>query len=136
MPKLESVLGNCIYRALTDQYGPAGDQFKKASGRLSQWRALKATTKVMPKAHRVATFIVCWALAMWDEGVEEFSITEYQRYWGESERQAYRVQNEFRDLFPEFDTPNELAPQLIKQFDARTVKREVGKLPLTLQVQA
>jgi len=136
MAKLESLLGHCMVRALADEYGPAWDQFKKASGRLSQWRALKATTKTMPKASRVAAFIVCWALAMWDEGVEEFSITEYQRYWNESERQAYRVQNEFRDLWPEFDTPNELARQLVTQFDARTAKREVGKLPLTLQVQA
>lgn len=135
MPKLESILGHCIVRALIDEYGPA-DQFKKADGRLSKWQALKATTKVTPKASRVATFIVCWAMAMWDEGVDEFSITEYQRYWNESERQAYRVQNEFRDLWPEFDTPNELGRQIVKQFNARMAKKDVTKLPLILQVQA
>lgn len=135
MPKLESVLGHCIVRALIDEYG-AEEQFQRADGRVSQWKALKATTKVTPKASRVAAFIVCWAMAMWDEKAEEFSITEYQRYWNESERQAYRVQNEFRDLWPEFDTPNELGEQLVKQFTARVAKKDVTKLPLTLQVHA
>jgi hypothetical protein len=135
MPKLESVLGHCIVRALIDEYGPA-EQFQRADGRVSQWKALKATTKVTPKASRVAAFIVCWAMAMWDEGVDEFSITEYQRYWNESERQAYRIQNEFRDLWPEFDTPNELGGQLVKQFNGRVAKKDVTKLPLVLQVQA
>jgi hypothetical protein len=134
MAKLDSVLGHCIVRALICEYGSA-EQFEKAGERLSQWQALKATAKVSPKAMRVATFIVCWAMAMWDEGVDEFSITEYQRYWNESERQAYRVQNEFRDLW-EFETPNELGRQLVKQFNARLTKKEVGKLPLVLQVQA
>jgi hypothetical protein len=136
LSKLESVLGHCIVRALIDEYGPSEQQFRKADGRLSQWKALKATTKVTPKASRVATFIVCWAMAMWDEGVDEFSITEYQRYWNESERQAYRIQNEFRDLWPEFDTPNELGRQLVKQFSTRLAKKEVTKLPLILEVQA
>jgi hypothetical protein len=135
VPKLDSLLGHCIVRALIHEYGGA-EQFKDAGGRLSKWQALKATTKVSPKASRVATFIVCWALAMWDEGVDEFSITEYQRYWNESERQAYRVQNEFRDLFHEYETPNELGRQLVKQLNARLAKKEVGKLPLILQVQA
>ena len=135
MAKLESVLGHCIARALADEYGPA-DRFRKSDGRISQWQALKATTKVTPKASRVASFIVFWAIAMRDEGVDEFSITEYQRYWNESERQAYRVQNEFRDLWPEFETPNELGLQLVKQFNARLAKKDVAKLPLVLQVQA
>ena len=73
---------------------------------------------------------------MWDEGVDEYSITEFQRYWNESERQAYRVQNEFRALWPEFDTPNELSRQLVKQFNARLAKKEITKLPLILQMQA
>src|SRR5437870_1312042 len=132
MPKIDSLLGHCIVRALINEYGDA-EQFKDAAGRLSKWQALKAVTKVSPKASRVATFIVCWALAMRDEGVDEFSITEYQRYWNENERQAYRVQNEFRDLFEEYETPNELGRQLVKQLNARLAKKDVGKLPLILQ---
>jgi len=73
---------------------------------------------------------------MWDEGKESYSITEYQRYWDESERQAYRVQNEFRELWPEFETPNELAAQIVKRADGRIAKKDAAQLPMTLQVEA
>jgi hypothetical protein len=46
---------------------------------------------------------------MGDECAANFSITEYERYWNEGERQTYRLQTEFRELWPEFETPDELA---------------------------
>ena len=101
--------------------------------KVTAWMAVKAS----PKASRVAGFVVLWAAAMRDEGVEEFSITEYQRYWREGERQAYRLQKEFRELWPEFDTPNELARQIVRHLNARkATKREVAALPTTVQVTA
>lgn len=69
-------------------------------------------------------------------GSDAYSITEYQRSWNENERQAYRVQNEFRELWPEFETPNELAVQIVKQVNRRRAKRDAAKLPMTLQVEA
>ena len=79
--------------------------------------------KVTPKASRVAAFIVLWALAMRDEGKDAYTITEYQRYYNESERQAYRDQAEFRELWPEFETPNELARRSSRIFEARSTQR-------------
>ena len=73
---------------------------------------------------------------MRDEGVDEYSITEYQRYWFEGERQAYRLQKEFRELWPEFETPNELARQIVKYWTRRLSKREIAALPTTLQIRA
>ncbi len=93
-------------------------------------------TKVTPKASRVATFIVLWAVAMRDEKADEFSITEYQRYWNENERQAYRVQKEFRELWPEYETPNELARQIVRHIDRRMGKRDAARLPMTLRIEA
>jgi len=110
-----------------EKYGPHGE-------RLSKWAALKAAARVTPKASRVAAFIVMWAVAMRDEGADEYSITEYQHYWNEGERQTYRAQSEFRDLWPEFETPNEFARQLVKHIDASTSKREIATLPSRLQV--
>lgn len=110
-------------------YGPKAE-------RLSKWAAVKAVAKVTPKATRVASFIVMWAAAMLDEGVDQYSITEYQRYWIEGERQTYRLQSEFRELWPEFETPNELAQQILKQLDPSTSKREIAMLPMRLMVQA
>jgi hypothetical protein len=68
--------------------------------------------------------------------VDTYSITEYQRYWNEGERQAYRLQKEFRELWPEFETPNELAQQIVDRLDARVSRKQVASLPLTLQVTA
>jgi len=89
-----------------------------------------------PKAARVAGFIVFWAVAMRQEGKDECSITEYQRFWNEGERRAYRLQAEFRELWPEFETPNELARQIVKHVDARLSKREMAALPARLVVSA
>ncbi len=135
----DSLLSHCIARAVihdqggievaTEKYGPKAE-------RLSKWAATMAVAKVTGKASRVSAFIVMWAAAMRDEGAEEFSITEYQRYWNESERRAYRLQAEFRELWPEFETPNELAKQVVKHLDASLSRREIATLPTRLTVMA
>ena len=141
MPRTkDSILAHCIARgviaeqggieAAVEKYGPKGE-------RLSKWSALKTVGKVTPRASRVATFIVLWALAMRDEGLDEFSITEYQRYWNENERQAYRLQKEFRELWgAEFETPNELARQIVQNVDRRLSKKDTASLPTTAMVVA
>lgn len=111
----------------------AQEKFEAGELKLTAWGA----AKVMPKAMRVATFIVLWATAMKIEERDEFSITEYQKYWDEGERAAYRVQKEFRELWPEFETPNEIARQMVKHIDAKKAKkRDVALLTMTLQVEA
>jgi hypothetical protein len=134
----DTILGHCILRAMAHaEGGIEAINAKAAAGeRYGKWSALRLTAKVTPKASRVASFIVCWAVAMKMEGVDEYSITEFQRYWNEDERQAYRVQQEFRELWPEFKNPNELARGIVKQIDARIAKKDAAKLPLTLQVMA
>jgi hypothetical protein len=97
---------------------------------------MRVGVKVTPKASRVAAFIVQWAVGMRDEGQDEYSITQYQRYWSENERQAYRLQKEFRELWPEYETPNELAWQLVKYLQGRISPRDVASLPMKLQVTA
>jgi hypothetical protein len=77
-----------------------------------------------------------WAVAMKMEKRDEFSITEYERYWNEGERQTYRLQKEFRELWPEYETPNELARQILRQIDAKASRRDVATLPMRLMVAA
>ena len=121
------LLAHCVMRAMIAELGgweKAQKRFEGGEVRVNAWLGVKAT----PKASRVATFIVLWAAAMRDEGRDEFSITEYQRYWYENERRAYRLQKEFRELWPEFETPNELARMLASQL--RGVKpAEIATLP-------
>lgn len=64
-----------------ETYGPQAE-------RLSKWAAVKAAARVTPKASRVAAFIVMWAAAMMDGDADALSISEYERYWHEGERQT------------------------------------------------
>lgn len=141
MPKaVDTLLGHCIARAVIQEAGgleAAKAKYGENAERWSTWSKLRAVTKATPKASRVAGFIVCWAIAMQEEERDSYSITEYMRYWSENERQAYRLQNEFRELWrPEFETPNELAQQILRNVRARLAKKDVQKLPMTLQVVA
>ena len=135
----DSLLAHCIARAVIHEQGGVDEavgKYGSSAERLSKWAALRVAAKVTPKASRVAAFIVMWAVAMRDEGVDEYSITQYQRYWNEGERQAYRVQGEFRDLWQEFETPNDLARQIVKHLGASTTKRDIAMLPTRLSVTA
>lgn len=136
----DTLLAHCIARGIIAEYG-GYEQAVEALGpnaeRLGKWAGVRATVKVTPKASRVAAFVVMWAIAMVDTESDSFSITEYQRYWHEGERQAYRAQKEFRELWPDFETPHELAVQLLKQLDAKKAsKRELATLPSVVVVTA
>jgi hypothetical protein len=132
----ETVLGHCLFRAMAEAEGGIAEVNARASAgeRYSTFGALRLSVRVSPKAMRVATFIVCWAVGMKMDEVDEYSIAQYQRFWRDNERQIYRVQKEFRELWPEFKTPNELARQIVKQVDARVTKKEAAKLPMTLKM--
>lgn len=140
MANRNSIIAHCIGRAVIHDQGgieAAVEKYGPAAERLSKWEALKTTARVTPKAGRVAGFIVMWAFGMRESKTDTFSITEYQRYWNENERQAYRLQKEFRELWPEHETPNELARQIVKYLDDRErSKRDIATLPAQLQVVA
>jgi hypothetical protein len=134
LPRRDSLLAHCVMRAMVERAGgweKAAKRFEAGELRVNAWLGAKAT----PKGSRVATFIILWATAMRTEGLDEFSITQYQRYWNEGERKAYRLQKEFRELWPEFETPNELARQLVKHLDAKK-PTNIAALPMKLQVTA
>lgn len=133
----DSLLAHCVARAVIHDQGgidTAVEMYGPRAERLSKWAAVKAAAKVTPKASRVAAFIVMWAAAMMDEEAHEFSITEYERYWHEGERQTYRLQKEFRELWPEYETPNELARLVIRHVDEKLTKRDIATLPARLMV--
>jgi hypothetical protein len=137
MAKTDSLLAHCLVRAVIAEEGgleAATQKLGPRAERLSKWAAVKVAAKVTPKASRVAAFIVMWAAAMMDEQADEFSITAYERYWHEGERQTYRLQKEFRELWPEFETPNELARLVVRQVDEKLSKRDIATLPARLMV--
>jgi hypothetical protein len=135
--KKDSILAHCLVRALAHHEGGQEallQKFGKDVPDVSKWQAVRAAAKATPLASRVAGFIVQWAIAMQLDAKDEYSITEYQRFWSENERKAYRLQAEFRELWPEFETPNELAQQIAKLTEERLAKKDLATLPLRLQV--
>jgi hypothetical protein len=133
--RTDTLLAHCVIRAVVADLGgweKANERYEAGEVKVNAWLGVKAT----PTASRVAAFIALWALAMRMEDADEYSITEYRRYWQEGERQAYRLQKEFRDLWPEYENPNEFVRQIVKHMDDRTSKRDVAALPARLQVTA
>jgi hypothetical protein len=137
--KQDTLLAHCLARAVIDEAGgldAAKERYGDDASTLaaqSKWRQVRLLLKVTPKASRVAGFIILWALAMKAEGKDAYTISEYQLYYNENERKAYRDQAEFRDLWVEFETPNELAGQILPQLRG---KLDATKLPSTVTVVA
>jgi hypothetical protein len=139
IPRKDTLLAHCLARAVIADRGgmeAALEEFGPRAERLSKWVAVKAAVKATPKASRVAGFIIMWAIAMREERRDSFSITEYQRFWNEGERQAYRLQAEFRELWPEYETPNDLARIVVTQMDARTAAKDAATLATKVEVTA
>jgi hypothetical protein len=139
IPRKDTLLAHCLARAVIADRGgmeAAMEEFGPRAERLSKWVAVKAAVKATPKASRVAGFIIMWAIAMREERRDSFSITEYQRFWNEGERQAYRLQAEFRELWPEYETPNDLARIVVTQMDARTAAKDAATLATKVEVTA
>jgi hypothetical protein len=137
--KQDTLLAHCIARAVIDDAGGDATAREKygddasALAAQSKWRQIRLVLKVTPKASRVAGFIVLWALAMKAEGRDGYTISEYQRYYNENERKAYRDQAEFRELWPEFETPNDLGEQILPQLRG---KLDATRLPTVVTVVA
>jgi hypothetical protein len=135
--KTDSILAHCVFRAFVHNEGGPEATAEKfgVDAKVRKWATVRAAAKATPLASRVAGFVIQWAIAMKIDGKDEYSITEYQRFWNENERQAYRLQKEFRALWPEFETPNELALQIVKHVDEKKMgKRDLATLPMSLQV--
>lgn len=133
-PTKDALIVHCLGRAYLAGNGweKSEEQAKAGAFRVNQWKA----ARVAPKATRVALFIASWAAAMRANDREEYTITEYARFWNETERTAYRLQEEFRELWPEFNesNPNELARQIVKQ--EKLSKDEAGRpLPFSVSVE-
>jgi hypothetical protein len=73
----------------------------------------------VPGAARVCEFVVAWAMASQKHGGPikvEGTPGSFRAYWGSgfSRRAVYYRLSEFRQLFPELDTPQPLADLLIE----------------------
>jgi hypothetical protein len=132
---MDTIFGHCVARALLTEAGIEPGKGVYGEG-VSKWEAMRAAVRVTPKAMRVATFVVFWAVGMRELGQDSYSLAEYQQRWNESERTAFRLQREFRELWGEYGTPDQLAQQIVKHLDARVSAKEAAKLPMRVEVYA
>ena len=126
-----TLLGQCFLRSAA---GIAEAQNLDVHARKgAKLKALKLAGQAMPRASRVATFVVQWALAMDDLDADELTLTEWRRWWNESERTSWRYLAEFRELFPEYETPEPLAAQILQHLRRRKVNVATAmNLPVTV----
>lgn len=116
----DTLLGHCLLRASL--------QDVKGDGRLA---ATMAVVKATPKASRVAAFVVLWATALVDLDVDELGVEAYAAWAAESRATTYRRLADFRELFPEQDTPNALA-RLLADEARRTGSRPSPSLSIAV----
>lgn len=70
---------------------------------------------------RVAELIVEWAIAREELG-RDFTVSEFSRWWRHTDREqrtAWRRLREFRELFPEYDTPDVIAAEIVAKGHGR-----------------
>jgi hypothetical protein len=109
--KRDSLLAHCVARAAV------ADGFVK--GKSVNWAAIRAT----PKAARVAGFVVLWAIAKHEHPGEPVTTEGLCERWNLTERSVGRYRAEFRELFPEYETPDVIAGRIVAELDAREVAR-------------
>jgi len=98
----------------------------------SRLAAAYAVVGGTPKASRVAAFVALWATALIDLDVDVLGIEEYGEWASESTRTAYRRLADFRALWPEYDTPNELALLLVQAAQKQGSRRPEPSLAVAL----
>lgn len=133
--KLDTLLGQCLLRAAVPIAEDRGLDLNARKGQ--KLKAMRLAFSATPKGTRVAGFVVLWALALNDAEGDELTLTEWRRWANESERTAWRKLAEFRELWPEFETPTPLALQLLRQMRRRKMDTVTAiNLPITVPAAA
>lgn len=112
--RTDTVLAQCVLRA-----GAAIVREDLAAGRdpdspATRRESIRTIWRSTNEGSKVAALIVMWALALQDLGRDEIGVEEFAQWQAQSRMTAYRRLAEFRRLWPEYDTPNELARVLVR----------------------
>jgi hypothetical protein len=123
-PARETLIGACIERAalaIIRENLAAGRDPKTPATRRETGKALWQATRL---GSGVAALIVEWALALDDaEHDDQFGIEAFAAWSATSRRTIYRRVDDFRRCFPDHDTPNAIA------LDVLTAARARGENP-------
>lgn len=113
--KRDSLIAVCAVRAVhahANDVVAAGRDPNALPSKGEKMRALWESTTVGSK---VAGFILLWAIALDELDTDELGVEAMAEWSNEGRTTVYRRLTQFRRLFPEYDTPNELARDLVEQ---------------------
>jgi hypothetical protein len=123
--KQGTLLHQCMMRA-----GAAIAREDVAAGRdpdapPTRGETMRAIWRSTQDASKVCALIVIWAVAMMDQETDELGPEEFSRWSAESRATVYRRLQDFRRLWPEYDSPNELARMVVKASEGRRPTADV-----------
>jgi hypothetical protein len=107
--RADTLLGHCLARAYIERVGLEVAQ----SNATRKWLTTREMVKATPLASRTAGYVVLWATVMEDLGRDDLTVEDYIEAGFEPRRTAYKRNEEFRRLWPEFDNPNEIGRLLL-----------------------
>jgi hypothetical protein len=132
--KSETLLAVCVLRAAMARARGKGVDVENAPAPKKR-EALRLLVSATPKASRVASLVVLWALALEDLDADDLTLTEWNRWANVSERTAWRQLAEFRELFHEFETPTPLALQIRRELRRRKGERGLTQAAMNFRVR-
>jgi hypothetical protein len=118
-PARETLIGACIERAalaIIRENLAAGRDPNVPASRRETGKALWQATRL---GSGVAALIVEWALALDDAGLEQLGIETFAVWSATSRRTIYRRLDDFRRCFPDSETPNAIALDVLIAARAR-----------------
>jgi hypothetical protein len=126
MPDRDSLLGQCLDRAaqaIVRENLEAGRDPDTPPSRRETAKAIFAMTNL---GSRAATLIVEWALALEEFGIDEVGAERFVEWSFTSRATVYRRLDDFRRVWPEHHTPNELARFVLEEARRRGEKPAWG----------
>jgi hypothetical protein len=113
--KRDTILAQCVLRAgraIADEHIAAGRDPHTPPTRREMAKAMWQSTRL---GAAVASLIVEWALALDELELDELGIEQFATWSVASPRTAYRRLADFRRVWRDHDTPNELAALLLAE---------------------
>lgn len=126
----QTLIDLCARRALEAQGDKLTLSGRDPTRRASKRETIKAMWVSTMSGQKVAALVVMWTVAREELG-HDVKVEEFVGWSHESRATVHRRLQEFRRLFPEYETPNELAQRLAEVAAARNEKPNV-LLPVVL----
>jgi hypothetical protein len=105
----ETLLGVCTLRAAHVYGNELIERGRPADAPATRRETIHGVWRSTIVGSKVCALIVLWAIALNELDVDELRVEQFVEWSTDSRATVHRRLHEFRELFPEHETPNELA---------------------------